>query len=79
MKTLKYQDLNATHIFYPIAIETAGCWDDQAVELIEEISGRSAQETYDPKETIYLFQSISVAIQRGNALAFTNTFDTDNI
>ena len=79
MKTLKYQDLNATHIFYPIAIETAGSWDDQAVELIEEIGRRSAQETADPKETMYLFQRISVAIQRENALAFTNTFDTDNI
>ena len=79
MQTLKYQDLNATHIFYPIAIETAGSWDDQAVKLIEEIDRRSAQETDDPKETMYLFQRISVAIQRENALAFTNTFDTDNI
>ena len=79
MKTLKYQDLNAIHIFYPIAIETAGSWNDQAVELIEEIGWRSAQEMDDPKKTMYLFQRISVAIQRGNALAFINTFDTDNI
>ena len=63
MKTLKYQDLNATHTFYSIAIETAGSWDDQAVELIEEIGRRSAQETDDPKKTMYLFQMISVAIQ----------------
>ena len=49
------------------------------MQLIEEIERRSAQETDDPKETMYLFQRISVAIQRGNALAFTNTFDTDNI
>ena len=73
------QDLNATHIFYTIAIQTAGSWDDQAVELIEEIGRRSAQETDDPKETMYIFQRISVAIQRENALAFTNTFDTENI
>ena len=79
MKILKYQDLNATHIFYPIASETAGSYDDQAVERIEEICRRSAQEMDDPKETMYLFQRISVAIQRGNALAFTNTFVTYNI
>ena len=79
MKTLKYQDLNATHIIYPIANESADSWDDQAVELIEEIGQRSAQETDDPKETMYLLQRISVAIQIGNALAFINTFDTDNI
>ena len=79
MKILKYEDLNATHIFYHIAIETAGSWDDQAAKLIEEIGRRSAQETDDSKETMYLFQRISVAIQRGNALASSNTFDTDNI
>ena len=79
MKPLKYQDLNATHIFYPISIETAGSWDDQEVELIEEIGRRSAQATDDPKETMYLFQRNSVAIQRGNELAFITTFDTDNI
>ena len=28
---------------------------------------------------MYLFQRNSEAIQRGNTLAFTNTFDTDNI
>ena len=76
MKTLKNQDLKATHIFYPIAIETAGSWDDQAMELIEEIGRRAAQETDDLTETMYLFQRISVTIQRGNALVFTNTFDT---
>ena len=79
MKTFKYQDVNATHIFYHIAIETAGSWDDQAVEPIAEIGRRSAQETDDPKEAMYHFQTISVAIQRGIALAFINTFDTDNI
>ena len=31
MKTFKYHDLNATHIFYTIAIETAGSWDDSRV------------------------------------------------
>ena len=55
IKTLKYQYLDATHIFYPIAFETAGSWDDQAVELMEEICRRSVQETDDPKETTFLF------------------------
>ena len=47
----------------------------QAVELVEEIGRRSAMETDDPNETMYLFQRISVAIQKGNALSFTYTFD----
>ena len=36
-KTTKYSQLVSTHIFYPVAIETAGTWHDQAVELIKEI------------------------------------------
>ena len=37
MNCTKYRELDATHIFVSIAIETAGTWDKQASELIEEI------------------------------------------
>ena len=78
MKTKKYQDITSTHVFYPVAIETAGSWDVQAVELIEEIGRRASDATEDQKETCYLFQRISMAIQRGNALSFRHTFDNSN-
>ena len=77
MKCTKYRELDATHIFVPIAIETAGTWGKQATELIEEIGRRCKLETEDPKETIYLYQRIAIAIHRGNALSFTHTFDID--
>ena len=67
MKCTKYRELDATHIFVPIAIETAGTWDKQATELLEEIGRRGTLDTGDPKETIYLYQRIAIAIQRGNA------------
>ena len=73
-KISKYHELSATDILYPVSIEPAGSWDSQAVELIEEIGRRSAMETDDPSETMYLFQMISVAIQKGNALSCSNTF-----
>ena len=76
-KISNYDELSATHIFYPVSTETVGSWDTQAVELIEEIGRRSAMETDDPKETMYLFQRISVAIQKGYALSFINTLDID--
>ena len=75
IKCTKYRELDATHIFVAIAIETAGTWDKQATELIEEIGRRCTLETEDPKETIYLYQRISITIQRGNALSFTHMFD----
>ena len=41
-KVAKYSKLASTHMFYPIAIETAGTWDDMAIELVQEI-GRDAR------------------------------------
>ena len=71
--------VNSTHFFYPIAIETAGSWDTQATELIEELGRRITEAKEDPKETTYLFQRISITIQRGNALSFFNTFDRNDV
>ena len=71
MKCTKYRELDTTHIFILIAIETVGTCDKQATELIEEIGRRCTLETEGPKETIYLYQRIAIAIQRGNALSFT--------
>ena len=81
-KNTKYIDITFTHIFYPIAIETAGSWDVQALEVIEEISRWVTEATEDPKEMMYLFQRLSMTIQRGNmgnALSFFNTFDKNYV
>ena len=75
-KMTKYSQLARTHIFYQVAIETAGIWHDQAVELIWEIGKQTTTITDDAKETIYLFQKLSVALQRGNAVSFQSTFTT---
>ena len=39
-KTQKYQSILQTHLFTPIAIETAGVWDSQAREFIIELGKR---------------------------------------
>jgi len=63
-KATKYDQLTRTHVFYPVAIETAGTWHHQAIELVEEIGKHTIIITGDPKETAYLFQQLSVALQR---------------
>ena len=40
-KIAKYSKLESTHMFYPIAIEIAGTWDDMAIELVQEIGRRT--------------------------------------
>ena len=59
-------------MFYPVAVETLGVLADEAHEFISEI-GRRASTAY-PRETTFLYQRISAAIQRFNAVCLSNTF-----
>jgi len=65
-------------IVFPVAIETAGTWNQMAVELVQEIGRRITLVTADSRETVFLSQRLSIALQRGNAVSFLSTFtDTD--
>jgi len=39
-------------MFYTIAIETAGTWDDIAIELVQEIGRRTTVITQDIRESL---------------------------
>ena len=43
------------------------------MELVEEIGKCTINISGIPKETAYLFQQLSVALQRGNAVSFQST------
>jgi len=73
----KYSKLASTHIFYPFAIETAGTWHEMAIELTQEIGRRITTITKDTRETAFIFQRLSMALQRGNAVSFHNTMATE--
>ena len=73
-KTAKYNTLATTHHFIPIAIETGGPWN---CEFISELGKRITQITLEPLETQYLFKRLSISLQRGNEIAFRNTFTTE--
>jgi len=60
-----------------IIIETGGTWNHWAVELVQEIGRRATLITGEPRESTFLFQQLSVALQRGNAVAFLNTCESD--
>ena len=76
-KTQKYQSILQTHLFTPIAIETAGVWNSQARGFIKELGKRITTVIGEVRETSYIFQQVSVAIQRGNMLSFIGSFTTD--
>jgi len=50
-----------------------GC---KVCELVQEIGRRTTSITGDVRESTFLFQQLSVALERGNAVSFQNTFIT---
>ena len=72
-KTEKYASL----AICPFAIETAGAWQETAIEVTQEIGRRITVVTEDTRETEFLFQRLSMALQRGNAVSFQNTMITE--
>jgi len=76
-KTDKYCSLQSTLIFCPVAIETSGTWNAMAVDLVQEIGRRITDATKDSRETTFLFQRLSMALQQGNAVAFQITMVTE--
>ena len=75
-KEAKYRQLANSNIV-PVAIETAGTWNNRALELVQELGRRMTAVTEDTSETTYLFQRLSVALQRGNAVFFHSTFTNE--
>ena len=71
-KIVKYVVLS--HVF-PSSVETAGTWNQSAIELIQEIIRRITAVTEDTRETVFLLQRLSIAVQRVNVVAFLATFD----
>jgi len=61
-------------VFYPVAIETAGTWQYQAIELVEENGKCTISITGNPREMAYLFQQLSVTVQSGNVVSLQSTF-----
>ena len=74
---LRYASLASTHIFCTISIETAGTWNAMAIELVQEIGWRINVITEYSRDTTFLFQRLSIAVQQGNAVSFQNTMTTD--
>ena len=68
-KVRKYTDLSRSLLFVPVAVETLGPLCASGAEFVTELGRRVASNSGDPRESSFLFQRISITIQRGNAAA----------
>ena len=68
-KRTKYSELANRYRFEPIAIEKAGVMGPSARVIVEEIGKRISEKSGEKRETWWLLQRLSIAVQRGNALS----------
>ena len=64
-KVDKYSNLSDYYHFVPMGIETYSAYGPQGIKLVKQYA------TGEKLSTFYLFQSISIAIQKGNAQCVT--------
>ena len=69
-KTNKYSRLMNTHIFYPVAIETAGTWHYQAVELVKEIGKRTTNIAGDERDLLLIPTDVHSTAEGGTRFHF---------
>ena len=77
-KEAKYANLATTHTFVPIALETLGPISTKSLLFLRELGRRLARVSDDSRETAHLFQRLSIAIQRYNAVCIAGTFCMSN-
>ena len=73
-KTRKYFQLSQTYTFIPVAVETMGPMNSAGLKFVSDIGRRITQVSKDNRESAFLFQRLSVLIQRFNSVAIRGTF-----
>ena len=77
LKTKKYEELARNHIFIPLACEVTGNWCSEAIDFLYELGDRISAVTGDRRKSTFLFQRLSVALQKGNAACIIGTMPTE--
>ena len=71
------EELKSNYIVTLVAIETFGPWAPMGLKLIKEVGKKIGDLTGEKRSTSYLLQSISIAIQHGNAASVMGTVYND--
>lgn len=74
-----YINLKENHLFTPIAFESLGSCGPETKKFLT-ILGKKLKDTTGEKRSLdFLYQKISVSIQRGNAACILGTFETKKL
>lgn len=73
-KCEKYANIPGAYSFLPIAVETHGAMNADAYDFFGNLGRRISDDTGDPREVAFIFQRLSVLIQRFNSALYSETF-----
>ena len=73
-KEEKYSCLSASYLFQPIALENLGPLNSSAHDFVKELGRRISLVSGDSRETSFLYQRLSVSLQRFNSVLVSETF-----
>jgi len=73
-KESKYSLLPSDFIFQPVAFETLGTLNSSGYDFLCEVGRRLSVVSGDPRETSFLFQRLSILIQRFNSVLINESF-----
>ena len=76
-KQAKYAALSGSYVFQPIALETLGPINESAVQFLNDLGHRITCVSTDDKEAQFLFQQLSIVLQRFNAILLHESFGSD--
>ena len=76
-KTAKYAALRAQYVFQPVSVENLGQFSSSTLDFLRDLGRRNSHISGDDREVLFLFQRISVTIQRFNSVLLHDSFSID--
>jgi len=73
-KETKYSCLPQSFLFIPVVLKTPGAIAPCSLDFLSEVGRQLSATTGDARETAFLFQRISVALERFNAVLIHESF-----
>jgi hypothetical protein len=73
-KVVKYASISNSYHFQPLAFENLGTPNTSAISLITELGRRISIKSNEKRESTFLFQRISVTLQRFNSVLLRESF-----
>ena len=75
-KEEKYANIGSQYLFVPIAVETMGPLNTSACQLFGNLGRKISSSSGDDREGAFLFQRVSVIVQRFNAVLLQDSLPT---